>query len=451
MLNADMVSLHITTSAGNKKLLAQFAASSAAKENVNGQVGVRIGSIEQYTHPYEGYISHVSLWSTGLTQNEIIQYMDSLDSEEQNPSCVGFWKLEHDLQDSTGFKNHASIPSGLSDKAKHVYEPQVLPVYMEEQDERNWCWAATALSILEYYNPLSKFLQLDIVKTQHGFNLNQGGFSNKYLIGNSPYANRFYDRPRLWESRKVHFPNPTEFIDKFSMEKLDFNTLEKEINNGNPVCVAVRWLEGGGHIMTLTGIRKKNPDTPVVNANEDFDLIVNDPWSGIIYISTKNFIEQKYLSSKGGWYQTITTRTIDHVISPGENWVSMGAGEDNHYKLTFDSSNKMILRKASVADLKAHNYEVNWDASEHYSEQKKTAFGVNKIEISKKGEITLFKSNDTEVKISKTVPPENRPASLGLQVTNGGGSETWDVGVKDRDGRLVYSTKEELGWDEPAA
>lgn len=330
----------------NEKLLASYAFSMWPACDVTGSIlntkTVNIGRTDWDTKNvnvgavYEGFIKHVSLWNTALSQADIISYMDKEKKEEDSTNCVGFWKLESDYKDSSQQKNHGSAGG----TPEFVYQDKVLPVYIEEQHKTQWCWAATALSIVEFYDPMSQTTQKNIVDTQANHTQaadpdydNKPGSTLDYLVHHTKHLRASYDRDLLKLASAINCEqgsNPDlakKFVTDQRLEKMytynvkqtiDYHFLKIEINNYNPVCVAVRWWDSGhsgelasegkpaipavkagfnagGHIMVLTGIDQKTEK-----------LIINDPWSGVIYISIQEFAKGNY-PGKGYWYQTITT------------------------------------------------------------------------------------------------------------------------------------------------
>ncbi len=315
MLRSDEIVLSIIPKKGeSEKVLTQFLANLKKVGSTDNGIGLSIGRTEQYTNAkgqYEGSIKHVSLWNTALSQADIISYMDREKVESDSPDCVGYWKLERDFLDNSSKANHGSGSGTLN----FLYEYPVWPAYIEDQINTNWCWAATALGIVEYYNPLSKVTQNEIVIAQKGSEINEGGFSEDYLMKSTNYLRDRYYRDTNMLAKAIkkekEITEPDSIISNYFLnnssvnDKVDFGFIKKEIDNGNPVCVAVRWWDSGlmnfngGHIMILTGIK----------ATEQGDLlIINDPWSGIVYISFEKFLKA-YPSdgSAGYWYQTFTT------------------------------------------------------------------------------------------------------------------------------------------------
>ncbi|MCA9917510.1 MAG: C39 family peptidase, partial [Anaerolineales bacterium] len=288
MIAANRVSLFIkpTTGQQQEKLLAQFAANVGPSENVDNSIGLSIGRTEQYSDPYQGRVKHVSIWKTALEQAEIISYMDSKISENDNSNCVGFWKLETDCKDSTSIGNAGQKESG---NTYFIFKDQVLPVYVEEQQKQNWCWAASTLSVIEFYDPMNQLTQSQIVTKKYGTEADQGAWMNDYL---KDYYPHHLDHSYFLKDR-ADLGKGT-FISKEDQE-LDCDFLRKQINNGNPMGLDIQWANGGGHAVMLTGIQPRTGE-----------LIINDPWSGLVFITYEDFVNGKYLTN-GSWNAVFTT------------------------------------------------------------------------------------------------------------------------------------------------
>ena len=328
MLKSEKISLYLRQDyMSEDKLLAQFFASNASSENVDNSIGLCIGQTKQHDDPFEGYIKHVSLWNKALSQKEIIKYVDREVNEEDSENCVGFWKLEEDLKDSSKVgstlnNNHAVAynKQDAEESASFIYRHTVLPIYVEEQQDSQWCWAASALSIIEFYDPMSSKKQTDLVKEEKGQLINKGVSSRSYLGKKSSFVEKSYFRD-LGEIRKAI--NELKKTDLSNAKKEEYNnivnnyvledeeeslTLEyiiREINNWNPICISVRWWDrsmgkfNGGHVGVLSGIKQKNGVD---------HLVINDPIYGIQYIKFENFIKGKYRGS-GYWNKTYITRS----------------------------------------------------------------------------------------------------------------------------------------------
>ncbi len=170
-----------------------------------------------------------------------------------------------------------------------VYNDQVLPVYVEEQQNTNWCWAASTLSVIEFYDPMNQTTQSQIVTKKYPNQENWGAWMHTYL--EEHFLHHLEDsyflksRDDLGNGKFITAQN----------EQIDYNFLRDQINNGNPMGLDIQWTSGGGHAVMLTGIHPRTGE-----------LIINDPWSGLIVISHDDFVNGKY-PTNGSWYAVFTT------------------------------------------------------------------------------------------------------------------------------------------------
>jgi Peptidase_C39 like family len=182
-----------------------------------------------------------------------------------------------------------------------VFKDLILPVYVEEQQTEDWCWAAADLAVLEYYNPTHYWTQSEVVKAA---NDSESGFLAKNTKNLRQTNTRCDPAPNWWKSLiDAVNNNKPEFTKKFLcapdfVTEITFDMLRAELIKGKPVCVSVVWWDSTnkttqqvGHAMVLTGI------------TDDGYLLINDPWYGIIYIGTEDFANGKYCGN-GYWSNT---------------------------------------------------------------------------------------------------------------------------------------------------
>ena len=405
--------LSVTPVGKGKKLLAEFIASrpSPLDVSVNNTIGLSIGRTEKMADPYEGFVKHVSLWKTALSQADIISYMDKVKLESDSPDCVGFWKLEGDYNDYSSNGNHGNGYGSLSP----IHQHQVLPLYMEEQQKTNWCWAATALSIIEFYNPLSKTSQSEIVTERYGSTVNNPGSTSYYLGKASNHMRARY------VCNSEHLGNG-RFVYGGANNELNFDYLTSEIDNWNPVCVSVKWKDGPsgrylniGHIMTLSGVQ-----------DQDQMLIINDPWSGLVFIKYVDFVSGRY-PGNGTWYAAIPTSANKNIIHANEDWKIENGG----YKLTFQNDGNFCVYQNG-------RYVTGTLTGRDY-------FKVSSLEFRLNGTLLINTQDDAKKQIVLENPtPDYRPRppyKLDLDVSG----DNWDVVVKDNSNTKLYSIKQEFG------
>ena len=314
------LSLSVKTAMFTKGLvLAEFTSrTSVNTANVDNNTGVSIGRIEQYAHFYEGFVKDVSLWKTALSQKAIIRCIGNNNGNSGHADCVGFWKLENDYADDTSTKNSGEKNGDI----QFVDADIVLPIYVEDQ-EPAWCWAAASLAIIEYYNPGAQLTQQDV--QQIGKNSSFEFFIRNTKYFKAPIYARCKRTPPATlgatQEDYTKFLNALNeigdkaqaknFTSKFIYgndytNEITFDFLRKEINNGKPVMLSVKWTKkvngkisfSSGHRMVATG---------VINKDNKDKLVINDPGHGIIYITFEDFVNGKYGSDGYCTYVFVTT------------------------------------------------------------------------------------------------------------------------------------------------
>jgi Papain-like cysteine protease AvrRpt2 len=147
----------------------------------------------------------------------------------------------------------------------------------QPQEQSEWCWAAVAASIVNFYAGDNKCKQCDVV--------------NKMLIldnccedGSSDSCNQqFHLEPTL---------NRLRHLQRSLAGQPDFATVAAEITAGRPLAVKILWAEGGGHSIVVYGFtddRKvhvgdpANPDDQTLVPFDDFVYKDIGTWDGSLF------------------------------------------------------------------------------------------------------------------------------------------------------------------------
>lgn len=114
-----------------------------------------------------------------------------------------------------------------------------LPFSMQQQQQTEWCWAATSSSVSVYYDPSnSPWTQCKVVNAEQSQNTCcQNG-------GSSPCNQPWYLDKSLTRTRNY---------DHYTTGNLSINDLDTELAKGRPVGTRIGWSGGGGHFMVLAG------------------------------------------------------------------------------------------------------------------------------------------------------------------------------------------------------
>src|ERR1700685_859390 len=130
----------------------------------------------------------------------------------------------------------------------------VLNFVMQPQQFSNWCWAAIAASLVNFYG-IGRAKQEEIAASVVGFGRDasgepiRGGSNVPAMLDEALRASGCYSH---WSPG-----GPT------------FERIAREIEAGRPLCVSIEWRTGGGHYVVISG-----------HHSESRELHVEDPKHG---------------------------------------------------------------------------------------------------------------------------------------------------------------------------
>jgi hypothetical protein len=127
----------------------------------------------------------------------------------------------------------------------------------QHQQQTEWCWAATTVSIALYYNPSCGWTQCLLVNRAFGqTTCCQNGASAQC---NQPWypnlALAITGNLRTWQSSSATLA-----------------TVMQEINASHPISIGIFWNGGGGHNPAIAGYDNSIPAVPTID--------LQDPWYG---------------------------------------------------------------------------------------------------------------------------------------------------------------------------
>jgi len=125
--------------------------------------------------------------------------------------------------------------SGVPAAPPHVWE---LPFAMQPQEQINWCWAAVAASVAQFYNAATAWAQ------QHAVAQAVLGLPNCCQQGGCPAC----DIPRRLSEALNHTGN----LDHFQPHPFTFPDVRDSVWLGHPMCARVE-AEGIGHFVVVSG------------------------------------------------------------------------------------------------------------------------------------------------------------------------------------------------------
>jgi hypothetical protein len=125
----------------------------------------------------------------------------------------------------------------------------------QHQQQTEWCWSATTVSITSFHDPGSTWTQCSLVNQAFGQ-------STCCQDGSSSACNQ------PWYPDKAL--TIVGHLASSAGGKPSFQTIEDTICAGNPVSIAIYWNGGGGHNPAVDGYDDKNQPT----------IDIQDPWYG---------------------------------------------------------------------------------------------------------------------------------------------------------------------------
>ena len=185
------------------------------------------------------------------------------------------------------FENYFDIPTNLWRWGSHAW-PGICPsdgLTFDEQDQQQseWCWAATTVSITEFYNPSSSWTQCTLVNK---------AFKRKDCCNNAGGKNC---NIAWYPDRALSI---TGHLSKSLGSNLSSEIVASEICYSHPISIAIFWYGGGGHNPVITGFDVSNPSL--------LTLDIQDPIYGFSVQDFNTFPS----SYQGGasWGQSFATK-----------------------------------------------------------------------------------------------------------------------------------------------
>jgi hypothetical protein len=180
---------------------------------------------------------------------------------------------------------HSGPWSAWSSLGGIVISPVVyLGLNEQHQQQTEWCWLATTVSITLYYDPASTWTQCLLAnKELNQTTCCQNGSSNAC---NQPgYPNQAL--------------TTTGHLASTALGKPSFQTIMNELEAGHPVSINIQWNGGGGHNPATDGYDDTEPSTPTID--------IEDPWYGPSTNQDFNTFPGSY-NGGASWYASYFTK-----------------------------------------------------------------------------------------------------------------------------------------------
>jgi hypothetical protein len=148
---------------------------------------------------------------------------------------------------------------------------------VELQQLSNWCWAASALALSNFYGPGGQFTQQQIV----------AGVLNMPICGIGP--------PNPVCNLLADFTKVLTFVSHFNSEQppLDQSTLIAQLSTNNPVGCQMNIPGIGGHIVLIVAA--------MTDANDQLFVTVADPSDGTLPVMTFTQFCDNFRDHGGQW------------------------------------------------------------------------------------------------------------------------------------------------------
>lgn len=188
------------------------------------------------------------------------------------PADAGGGKVNSQFNANGGI--HESFILAMADQRLNFAE--------QHQQQTQWCWAATSVSINAYYDLATAWTQCSLVNAEYGLN-NCCGQAGSGADCNKPWY------PDLALKRMGN-------LNQYLNRALTLVEIGTEMGKSAPFGVGTYWAGGGGHAVVVRG--------RFVSNGVEY-VSVADPWDGDSDVTYDNF-KNRYKDS-GTWRTTYTT------------------------------------------------------------------------------------------------------------------------------------------------
>jgi hypothetical protein len=157
-----------------------------------------------------------------------------------------------------------------------------IPFTMQHQQQSQWCWAATSVSVALYYQSWSGWTQCEMVNQERGQ-------TTCCDDGSTDLCNQ----PNVLDSPL----DRAGVLDHMVGGSIAYDEVAAEIDAGRPVAWRIQWAGGGGHFAVIEGYRWLGGQW----------FAIDDPWYGQSDVPLTTLTGGTYQGS-GSWSHTYFTR-----------------------------------------------------------------------------------------------------------------------------------------------
>ncbi len=169
---------------------------------------------------------------------------------------------------------------------------------MQHQQQTQWCWAATSVSVRLFYRPFSGWTQCRMANAEKGQ-------TTCCTTGSSPACNQ----PHVLDAPL----DRVDCLDRMQAGTVGYATIRAEINAGRPLAWRIGWSGGGGHFAVIEGYR----------INRGQWVAIDDPWYGASDVALTTLTGGTYQGT-GTWTHTyFTQRPLLPFVVDDLEWVRL--------------------------------------------------------------------------------------------------------------------------------
>jgi len=187
------------------------------------------------------------------------------------------------------------------------FEPKRLQLPLLKQQASEWCWAAVSQGVARYFEPGLTLSQCQVVS--RGFKQACCGEYDRPV--RSPACNRPGYLHEALEALGLLAKPRADAENAWIEGPVAFSTVMREIDREHPVCVLIKWREGGGrgHFIVVEGYSVSAKGTPYV--------FVRDPMSpeSTSHLPYERFADQEpgggYQDGQGRWAYSFLVKPAD--------------------------------------------------------------------------------------------------------------------------------------------
>lgn len=176
----------------------------------------------------------------------------------------------------------ALLTRALADWWKLIPSWSRIDFTMQHQEQTQWCWAATAVSVAHYYQPNSSWTQCEMVNQELGQ-------TTCCEDGSTDACNQPHGLGGPLQRAQV--------LDHMEGSSVSYDVIGAEIEAGRPLAWRIGWEDGGGHFAVIEGYRRLGGEW----------VAVDDPWYGETDVAVSSLTGGTYQGT-GTWTHTYFTR-----------------------------------------------------------------------------------------------------------------------------------------------